>query len=191
MPIATTVRTISIDEAERRVQQGAAYLDPRSVSDYLDVHVPGSISLQWEFGPGMQQRARDCIPLEVPLIVLQDGATDPSRIAAALRGKGFAVVGTVEDGLRTWAKLGATPASTEIHDRSEAPGGTVVDVGDPGVRRFDDAVLVSVEKLWSQASRLAERAPLAILAGRGVRAAMAVGMLERAGVRDLVFWRRP
>ena len=183
----TSARELEIDEAQHFVAEGAAFIDLRPTAAYLDVHIHGSLALQYEFGPGMAGRARDCIPLDVPFVVLHHEGLDVKEVTAALRGKGFAVLGYVPDGLTAWGNVNGAFASTEVVKSSSAPAETVVDVGDPGVRIYPEARLISVEKLWGRTGEMTEER-LAILAGRGVRASLAVGMLERAGVQEIVFW---
>ncbi len=92
----TTLRELDVDDARAYVDGGAALVDLRPVDDFLDVHVRGSLPLVYEFGPGMASRARDCLPLDLPLILLGTHDADVDNAAASLRGKGFAVLGTVE-----------------------------------------------------------------------------------------------
>jgi rhodanese-related sulfurtransferase len=183
-----TAHELSLDQSEAHVRAGAAYIDLRDVSDYLDVHIPGSISLQYEFGPGFPVRARDCIPLEVPLILLERSDVDVPFAAASLRGKGFAVLGVLPDAVNSWAHKNGTPASTEVFEGPEPPSGTLLDVGDPGAPRIPDATRTPIDRLWTQAN-LEGNDTAVIVAGRGVRAALAVGMLERAGHERIAFWR--
>jgi rhodanese-related sulfurtransferase len=183
-----TTHELSLEESEARVGSGAAYIDMRAVSDYLDVHIPGSISLQYEFGPGFPVRARDCIPLEVPLVLLDRGDVDVPFAAASLRGKGFAVLGVLTDGINAWADKHGTPGSTEVFEGPETPSGTLLDVGDPGAPRLPEATRTPIERLWTHTPPLGNDTAV-IIAGRGVRAALAVGMLERAGHERIAFWR--
>lgn len=183
----TSSREIGIDEGQHLVEEGAAYIDLRPTSAYLDVHIHGSLALQYEFGPGMAGRARDCIPLDVPLVLLHHEGLDVREVTAALRGKGFAVLGYVKEGLTTWGNANGAPTSTEVVKGPSAPAETVLDVGDPGVMIYPGARLITVEKLWARTDEIKEER-VAILAGRGVRAALAVGMLERAGIQEIVFW---
>jgi rhodanese-related sulfurtransferase len=186
MPTATTLRTIDLDEALELVDSGAVFLDIRGVDSYLDVHIPGSINVLYEFGPGFNSRARDCIPLEVPLILLDLGAGDLMNAAPALRGKGFDVLGKVEDGINRWASKRGTPGSTEIV--SERPDGAVVlNVNDPRAATEDADLTIPIEELWARHEEI-EGQRVAVIAGAGVRAAIAVGILERAG-HDVVFWK--
>lgn len=186
MPTATTLRTLDIEETLASVDAGACLVDVRDVSSYLDVHILGSISLQYEFGPGFNSRARDCIPLEVPLILLDLGSGDMVHAAASLRGKGFEVLGKLDDGINRWVKHDGSPASTEVVD--ELPDGmAALHVNDPGATAVAAQYSIPIENLWTRSGEVtAER--VAVAAGFGVRAAIAVGILERAG-KDVLFWR--
>jgi rhodanese-related sulfurtransferase len=188
MRAATTLKTLTVDDAWARVDAGAAFTDLRPIADYLDVHIPGSLALLYEFGPGMAVRARDCLPLDLPLILLSDATADMANAAAALRGKGFSVLGCVDDGLNAWAATRGAPASTDIVRGERPPTGTLLDVSDPGARAPEDAQRIPIETLWNRASEAGDADPVVIVAGYGVRAALAVGMLERAGRREIVVW---
>ena len=184
--VTTTLMELSVEEALVTVGEGAAFIDLRDVDSYLDVHIPGSIALLYESGPGFNSRARDCVPLDVPLVLLDLGAGDPAVAAAALRGKGFDVVGKVDDGLNAWTRARGAPASTDIvTDRPEGP--VILDVSDPGATSAGDGARIPIEELWGRVSEIPD-GPVCVVAGYGVRAAIAVGILERAG-RDVLFWK--
>ncbi|MBW3594335.1 MAG: hypothetical protein KY391_02060 [Actinobacteria bacterium] len=186
MVTPATLRNLEVDEAVALVDEGAAFIDLRDVNSYLDVHIPGSIAVLYEFGPGFNSRARDCIPLEVPLVLLDLGAGDIVHAAASLRGKGFDVRGRLENGINRWAEHHGAPASTE--SVTERPDGfSVLHVNDPGTGNLDADYAIPIEKLWTRADEVTSDR-VAIAAGVGVRAALAVGILERAG-KDVVFWR--
>src|SRR5688500_8840487 len=106
--VTTTLRTIPFDEAVDRVDRGAAFVDLRDAPSYLDGHVPGSLGLVYEFGPGMAGRARDCIPLSVPLVLIRTEGVNMLHSAASLRGKGFNVLGEVENALNLWSGRGGS-----------------------------------------------------------------------------------
>ena len=184
----TTLMGLTFDDAMGLVGGGATLVDLRPVVDYLDVHVPGSLSLEYEVGPGLASRARDCLPLDVTIVILDLGAGDPMRAAAALRGKGFDVAGAVQDGLNRWAERNAL-ASTETVSSPVAPvGGTILGVGDRGAKDEDADVHIPLEQLWARAGELRDRGGIVVAAGYGVRAALAVGILERAGIDKIAFW---
>jgi rhodanese-related sulfurtransferase len=186
----TTLMELDIERGDALVAEGAAYVDLRDTDSYLDVHIPGSLGLLYEFGPGMATRARDCLPLDLPLLLLSSPEADMSNAAAALRGKGFTVIGRVDDALQRWAAVHGTPASTEIVEGPDAPEGMVLDVADPGVITPEGGGRrIPLDHLWGRAAELAGDEVVVVAAGYGVRAALAVGMLERAGVGEVVFWK--
>lgn len=189
MAIRTSLRRFSYAGAAQEIAHGTLPIDLRPVDDYLDVHIPGSIDLLYEFGPGMASRARDCLPLDAPLLLLDLGAGDLNNAAASLRGKGFTVIGAVDDAINGWASDNGTPASTEIVSGSPPPEVFVLDVGDPGVKVSDPSARIPIERLWGRAGELAGEERVLVAAGAGVRAALAVGMLERSGVKQVLFWR--
>lgn len=191
MLVATTLKELPFDAALAHLDEGAVFVDLRRPEEYLDVHIPGALDLVFEFGPGMPSRARDCIPLSVPLMLLDDGENDLKHAAASLRGKGFSVLGYVTDGVNAWVSASGKPASTEVIDALEPPEGLVLDVADPGARVPSTAKRISAEELWQRSAEVADQRRVIIVAGYGVRAALAIGMLELAGVREVVFWRTP
>ena len=186
MTVMTTLKDLSFETAAAAVDDGAAFIDLRPAPAYLEVHIPGTLSLPYEFGPGLASRARDCLPLDLPLVLLDEPNIDSAHVAAALRGKGFDVIGHVRDGVTEWGKSHGPPNSTEVVG-SAPSGGTLLDVGDPGAVVPDGATRIPVERLWVQTEGLVS--PVAVLAGAGVRAALAVGILERAGIEEVHFWK--
>lgn len=187
--MTSTLKTLSFSHATRAIDEGAVFVDMRPVADYLDVHIAGSVSLLYERGPGFGSRARDCIPLRVPLILLEDTSVDMVQAAASLRGRGFHVVGQLPDGVNEWSRWYGTPASTETYRGPQPRRGTVLHVNDPGVGELKDPTTIPIERLWDKAPELKDESRVLVASGYGVRAALAVGILERAGVPEIVFWQ--
>ena len=184
-----TLKTLTFEEATAHVDAGGAFVDLRDIQSYLDVHIPGSIALLYESGPGMAARARDCLPLEMPLLVADPGTADVEHAAASLRGKGFTVLGRLDDAINRWAERRGPPASTEVLRDRQAPDGTLLDVGDPGASDAPGAVRIPVERLWSRIDEVRASKRVTVVAGRGVRAALAIGLLERAGIPEVLLWK--
>jgi rhodanese-related sulfurtransferase len=67
--------------------------------------------------------------------------------------------------------------------------GVVLDVGDSGAPKVDDSVRIPIEQLWRRVDEIASAERIAVTAGYGVRAALAVGILERAGIDEVLIWR--
>jgi rhodanese-related sulfurtransferase len=189
MAVTTTVKRLTFDEALDVVEMGGALIDLRPTPAYLDAHVPGSLDVVYETGPGMSTRARDCLPLSIPYVLLDLGYGDMALATAALRGKGFSVVGSVEDSLNQWAGKGRRIASTETITESTAPEGTVLHVADPGASAPEGAVTIPADDLWPRCDEIDRSLPVAVVAGWGVRAGLAVGILERNGFDDVALWR--
>jgi rhodanese-related sulfurtransferase len=127
--------------------------------------------------------------LDLTLIVLDLGDGDAGHAADASRGKGFNVAGSVDDGLNRWAE-NRTLASTETVASRVAPvGGTILGVGDHGAQDDAASIHIPLEQLWARSAELRDEDGIVIAAGYGVRAALAIGMLERAGLEKLAFWK--
>ena len=190
MPTTNSIaRTMSFSEAMRNVDEGAAFVDLSDVASYLDVHIPGSLSLLYEAGPGFQTRARDLMPLDLPLVLIARDGVDMINAAASLRGKGFSVLGQVADAVNEWSRWLGTPASTETYRGPRPRHGRILDVSDPGVAELEGADAIPITQLWKRTDELNDGSKVTIAAGYGVRAALAVGILERAGITDIVFWQ--
>ena len=184
----TTLQTITLDDALAQVDRGALLVDLRMAPEYLEVHIPGSIGLVYEFGPGMSGRARDCIPLHIPLILLASDNANMHHAAASLRGKGFSVVGEVEGALNLWADGHGKLESTDLTEGPVPPSEPVLDVGDFGRRRHENSLDIPIEVLWSRMEELRGERSVTVLCGKGLRAALAVGILERVDV-GVRLWR--
>jgi rhodanese-related sulfurtransferase len=124
------------------------------------------------------------------LILLDLGRGDLQNAAAALRGKGFDVAGTVADGINLWALTRGSPISTEVVEGDRASGGIAVDVGDPGAGHCEGARRIPLEHLWEGVEDLSGAERVVVVAGVGVRAALAVGILERRGVKEVAYWKQ-
>lgn len=173
----------------RRVQEilasGGQLIDMRPVDEYLGDHAEGSISIMFEAGPGFGSRARDMLPLDATLVLLNDPNTSFEEAAAMLRGKGLDVAGLSDGtGLGTRSTPITEAASNEL---------VMIDVKDPGARPLSstagNAQVIPAERLWTEAAELDKSAHIGVLAGWGVRAATAIGILERLGFEHLTFVR--
>lgn len=162
------------------LSRGALLVDLRPVDDYLTGHAKGSVSLIFEDGPGFGGRARDLLPLQAPLVLIDDGVGSVDHAAAMLRAKGFDIAGYIRDSQETIQ----TP-QPEVKEFQ----GILLDVKDPGAVIPEGATVIPVEWLWARAGDLDSTADVGVLAGWGVRAATAVGILERLGFERISFLR--
>ncbi len=176
---------ISGGRAESVLEEGLA-LDLRPISDYLEKHLRGSVSILWEQGPGFGTRARDLLPLNARLILLEDDSSPLQEAASRLRGKGFDVEGYVAAGdIPQLGKMTATRA-VPIQDTGSLH---LLNVGDPGTIYEGRSVRIPVERLWDGLSELDASFRIGVLCGFGVRAATAIGILEKFGFKEIVLIR--
>jgi rhodanese-related sulfurtransferase len=184
-----TLKQLPFEVALAAVDAGAAFVDLRPIDAYLEVHIPGSLGLLYERGPGMASRARDCLPLDLPLVLADLGEIDYVHAAASLRGKGFTVLGSTEDAINRWAAVRGTPSSTDVAEKTIEGSGIVLDVGDTGAPKVGGALHIPIDQLWKRVREVGDAERVAVTAGYGVRAALAVGILERAGVEEVLIWK--
>src|SRR5437660_6380291 len=100
---ASALRSLTAARARELLAGDALAIDLRPVGEYLAGHIHGSIPLLFEPGPGLGGRARDLLPLDARLVLLDDGTSPLERAADSFRGKGFDVVGTLAGGVKASA----------------------------------------------------------------------------------------
>src|SRR5438270_12550819 len=84
---AASLRSLAPARARQLLAGDALAIDLRPVADYLAGHIRGSIPLLFEPGPGLGGRARDLLPLDAPLVLLDDGTSPLERAADSFRGR--------------------------------------------------------------------------------------------------------
>src|SRR6266849_9619781 len=178
----STVRSLTPERAQEILRDGGLAIDLRPVDTYLAGHVAGSIPLLFEAGPGLGGRARDLLPLDARLVLLDDDTSPLERAADSFRGKGFDVVGALTGGVKAWADRLVTTPVIQLADAPDVLA--LINVSDPGTALppgHGVGASIPVERLWDKASELGRSWDLGVLAGYGVRAAAAVGILEKLG----------
>jgi len=178
------ITTLKHERVREILATGGILIDTRAVDDYLAGHVSASISILFEAGPGFGGRARDLLPLEATLVLLTDPQIPLEEAAAMLRGKGLDVAGYAD---RTAFETRTTPTTEGALD-----GFVLIDVKDPGTRPLPgtgDVLVIPAERLWTDTGELEKSANVGVLAGWGVRAATAIGILEWLGFEHLTFVR--
>jgi rhodanese-related sulfurtransferase len=123
-------------------------------------------------------------------VLLDDGTSPLERAADSYRGKGFEVVGALARGVKAWADPLTTTPVIQLADAPDVLA--LVNVSDPGTALppgHGVGASIPVERLWDEASELGRNWDLGVLAGYGVRAAAAVGILEKLGFTKVTFVR--
>lgn len=186
----STVRSLTAERAREILSEGGLAIDLRPIDAYLAAHVPGSVPLLFEAGPGLGGRARDLLPLDARLVLIDDGVSPLEKAADAFRGKGFDVAGSFPGGVTAWPA--GTVATTSINLADAPDVLALLDVADPGMLLPPDhgvGARIPAERLWTGTGDLGKHWDLGVLAGWGVRAAAAVGILEKLGFSKLTFVR--
>jgi len=187
---ASALRSLTAARARELLAGDALAIDLRPVGEYLAGHIHGSIPLLFEPGPGLGGRARDLLPLEAHLVLLDDGVSPLERAADSFRGKGFDVIGALAGGVKAWKDPLVTTPVIQLADAADVLA--LVNVSDPGTVLPPGpgvGASIPVERLWDKAGELGRNWNLGVLAGYGVRAAAAVGILEKLGFTKLTFVR--
>ena len=188
--MTTTLKALTADRVRQLVRAEGIVIDLRPPADYLSGHIPGSVPLLYEAGPGLGGRARDLLPLDARLVLLEDATSPLDKAADAFRGKGYEVVGYFPGGVAAWPDAaGGTPV---LPLANAQPGMRLINVADPGTQApptWPNLVFIPAEELWSRAGELDREERLGVLAGWGVRACAAVGILEHLGFRALTYVR--
>ena len=186
VPIFMGQHVLSTQIASQIVAEGGLIIDLRWFEEYLDRHLRGSVPILYEAGPGFASRARDLLPIDTKVILLNEGTLPLDVAAAMLRGKGFDVVGSVA-GLDDWDQ--DLLASTPQVDVDAATHLDLLDVRDPGTEAPEGVSVIPAESIWSRADEIDRNADIGVLSGWGVRASTAVGILESLGLQRLSFVR--
>ncbi|HEU5003887.1 MAG TPA: rhodanese-like domain-containing protein [Actinomycetota bacterium] len=190
MTTATGLRAISADRVAHLLRTEGIIVDLRPPPAYLSRHIVGSVPLLYEAGPGLGGRARDLLPLDSRVILLEDGSSPLDKAADAFRGKGFEVVGYLAGGVEAWP---GAPGGTPVMALANAPRDlALVHVADPGTvveATWQPPARIPAEELWTRSGELDPGEPLGVLAGWGVWASAAIGILEHLGFSKLTFVR--
>jgi len=186
----STVRSLTPERAQEILRDGGLAIDLRPVDTYLAGHVAGSIPLLFEAGPGLGGRARDLLPLDARLVLLDDGVSPLEKAADAFRGKGFDVVGSFAGGVAGWPGGSVATPTIALADARDVLA--LVALADPATLvppEHGVGARIPADRLWTGAGELGRNWDLGVLAGWGVRAAVAIGILEHLGYTKLTFVR--
>lgn len=136
------VRRVEPDEAAALMDEGWAYLDVRSVAEYLEAHAPGAFNiplLDFEPGQGLVPNANFLgevlanFELDRPLVVACKAGGRSARAAAILTESGFTNVVDMRGGF-----YGEVDQSGVVSCPGWSPRGLPVVTGDEPGRSYSD-----------------------------------------------------
>ena len=189
--------------APARVQEllagGATLIDGRATREFDAVHVPGSINVTM-VNAAVGTRAAWVVDPEADVVVLAASDGDAAEIARRLEAVGFrSLRGYLAGGIAAWQDAGldtdSTPAIdvSTLAERLEADDVTLLDVREQdewAEGHVPGSLHVAYHELRQGAPHELQAArngtPLAVACSAGNRAAIAVSLLKRHGVGNLI-----
>lgn len=178
----------------RLVADGATLLDVRGSDAYLAEHIPDSVHVALS-GAQFGTRVGFVLPTASRIVLVVASEHDARRAADSLRVVAFDnLLGTVS--IETWKSAGGETTGTEriapsdVQHRLEQGGGLhVLDVREPtewGAGHIAGATFVPYRELAGRIAEVPVGAPLAVVCGSSSRSPIAVSLLERGGVTNLI-----
>jgi len=201
-----SIRSLDAAAVRDLMTQGAAVIDLRDQLGFGAGHIPGSFGIG--AGTNLSTWASWVVPYDTPLVLVQpggggapplsdDGAAVEDAVRALVRVGLDDVQGYLEGGIQSWIRAGYSRRQTpqlsprELHDTQRNGGRLqILDV------RTDDEWRAGhvAGATHLMAGHLADRvddvrrlpAPLAVMCGSGYRSTVAISVLERAGLVDVI-----
>jgi glyoxylase-like metal-dependent hydrolase (beta-lactamase superfamily II)/rhodanese-related sulfurtransferase len=180
------------------VEQGATLLDGRDTRGFDAAHVPGSINVTMHRA-AVGTRAAWVIAPEAGVVVSAESDEEARRLARLLEAVGFrSLLGYLAGGIASWREAGLPTGSTPAIDVPQLA---------ERLRRADVALLdVREDDEWEEGHvagslhvpyhdlrdgvpdevRAANGKPLAVACSVGNRSSIAVSLLRRAGVENVI-----
>jgi hydroxyacylglutathione hydrolase len=177
---------LSPTTASRLLRNGTVLVDVRSVVEYADGHVPGSLSipLRDAFATWLGWLA----PPDQPLLVLRSADQDPDEVAWQAVKIGYDnLVGELGGGIAAWTAAGLPVTATRLVGPQTVIGPEALDVRQgpeyisghlPGARHIE------LGTLPGRASDLPDQS-VVVMCSHGERAVTGASVLERAGRHDV------
>ncbi len=90
---------LTVDEAQRRWEQGAVLLDVRTDEEYRGAHIPGSVHIPLD---QLRSRYQELDPEAETLVICAHGVRS-AACADWLARQGFTAVANIRHGLSAWS----------------------------------------------------------------------------------------
>jgi hydroxyacylglutathione hydrolase len=195
---AAVLAPLAPAEVDGLLRGGATLIDARAPADWAAAHVAGSLSVTAVHATVGTRAAAACDPAAAVVVSAAD-ARCAVRVGRALEAVGFRDLrGILDGGIAAWWAAGLPVASTDSIDPEALAAAlargalALLDVRDEAewrtghvVRSLHIPVLALPDELERVRGAL-DGVPLAVACAAGNRAALAVSLLERAGVGPLV-----
>ncbi|MBK8024827.1 MAG: MBL fold metallo-hydrolase [Chloroflexi bacterium] len=189
-----TPRPLSIQDAIRIFQRGAAMLDMRSKDAFKTRHVPGAAHV--ENDAQLSNRIGFILPPDMPVVlVLEDPAEYREAVYRLARVGYDQVAGYLSESLEAWEAMGLPTTAgdvrdidaAELHNLIEHGNGSkpaVVDVRESwefAQGHIAGAQLIPLGELSRRVGELDQATPVAVICASGSRSQSAAALLGRQG----------
>lgn len=187
-----TPEALSISEAIPHFRRGAALLDTRPKTAFVEKHVPGSVHLAIDFE--LSNRIGFVLPSGVPIILLLENETAYREAVLSLARVGYQVLGYLVDGIAGWESAGFPVASGDVEDvtvaqleamMSNGNGLVILDVREPWEYmqgHVPGAQLIPLGQLAMRAGEFDPSGPVVVICQSGNRSQSAAAILGQKGI---------
>jgi hydroxyacylglutathione hydrolase len=193
---AAELRLLAPARAREMLEQGATLLDGRAPREFDALHVPRSINVTMTRS-AVGTRAAWIVDPESEVVVTAASDEQAARMARLLEAVGFRKLpGYLAAGLEAWREAGLETSSTQVIDVPElAKRWQRGDVALLDVREDDEwedghvpgSIHIPYHDLRDGLpSDVSNGKPLAVTCSVGNRSSIAVSLLQRSGVEDLI-----
>ncbi len=185
-------RGLTIRAAVPHFRRGAALLDTRPKSDYVERHVPGAVHLVAD--DQLSNQVGFVLQPDIPIILLLADPSNYNHVVYSLARVGYeSVIGYLTEGLEVWEELGFQVASGDIEDI--LPKNLQALQGKPAPERpvildvrenweyhqghVPDSVHIPLGDLVNKLNTLDQEQPVAVICATGNRSQTAAALLGR------------
>lgn len=191
--IAKGTRSLSVEDFEAEMKNGATVLDTRKMESFAEGYVPGSIfiGLDGLFATWVGTLIQD---IKQPMILITDKGDEIEAVLRLARVGYDNCLGTLSGGFEAWTDAGKSTAAiesisaTEMKNKIEA-GSAVVDVRKPSefeVSHIGTATSYPLDYINGNLNTLDKDAPVYLHCQTGYRSVIAISILRNQGYNNLV-----
>jgi glyoxylase-like metal-dependent hydrolase (beta-lactamase superfamily II)/rhodanese-related sulfurtransferase len=195
---AAALPKLAPDAVAAILEEGGTLIDARAPTAWMAEHVPGSVNVTIVHAT-VGSRAAAAVDPRSPVVVTAQTEAEAEEVARRLEAVGFRDLrGILEGGVSRWRQAGRATAVTEsivgreLVGRLQSGELSVLDVRDDdewGAGHVPGSLHVPLLALAGQLESVRAAAgdgPLAVACSAGNRAAVAVSLLERAGITHVI-----
>jgi hydroxyacylglutathione hydrolase len=178
-----------------RLAAGALVIDGRESAAYDAAHIPGSVGIEMETS-GFGTKVAWITAGDAELLLVAQDEAQQLRMQRLLGSVGTSAAGMLAGGFAAWTAAGLALESFQVVDVAGLAellelreGLQILDVRDDhewAQQRISGSLHVPYHDLGRVRPPLDEQLPVAVICSTGRRSATAVGLVRRAGVREVI-----